>query len=388
MENLKQMFGNNSRPKVVIPGFSLTSLGTARCLAGAGVDIVSIGSKGIAYKMPMYFSNIPVKKVVLHPQENIVQALLDIKGEFREPPVLLLTEDRHVIEVSRDRALIDQYYKFLLPDKELVDDLMEKGRFARLAERQHLKVPKTVEIAGLQGIHDFIQVYSFPFVMKPYLRHARKIDSAADLESYLATLSTINWSSVVLQEFVPGDDSSLFFCFVYFDRNSEPLAHLTAQKVRQWPPEYGTTSLCKTVENKYVLEETLRIFKRVGLVGPGSIEYKRHAGTGEYYIIEPTVGRFDQQIAVTRAAGTNLPMIAASYLEEKEFIHNGQKNNVWWIYEPGDFLSQRSIRQRLKGNYWRQLLTADSRVLWSWRDPMPFLSSLLSGVIGFREDLA
>lgn len=380
--------GNDLRPKVVIPGFSLTSLSTARCLARSGFDIISIGCRGIAYKMPMYFSNIPEKKVLINPEENMVQALMDIKGEFGEPPVLLLTEDKHVVEVSNDRALIDKYYNFLIPDKDLVDQLMDKNKFAKLAEKEHFKVPKTLEITELKEIYDFIRVYSFPFVLKPYLRHARKINNEADLESYLATLSPVNWSSVVVQEFVPGDDSSLFFCFVYFDRNSEPVAHLTAQKIRQWPPEYGATSLCKTVENKYVLEETLRIFKLLGLVGPGSIEYKCHSKTGEYYIMEPTIGRFDQQVAVTQAAGINLPLIAASYLEKGEVTQFRQKNDVWWIYEPTDYLSQRSARQEKKGDYWRRLLKADSRVLWSWRDPMPFLSSCVSGILNFKENVS
>jgi D-aspartate ligase len=380
--------GSNSRPKVVIPGFSLTSLGTARCLAGSGHKIISIGSRGVAYKMPMYYSNIPMKKVLIHPEENIVKALLDIKDEFKEPPVLLLTEDKHVVEVSKDRTLIDKFYIFLIPDDYIVDHLMDKKKFAKLAERENLKVPKTIEITELQGIYDFIHEYSFPFLLKPFLRHARKINNEADLESYLTTLSPINWSSVVVQEFIPGDDSSLFFCFVYFNRSSEPLGYLTAQKVRQWPPEYGSTSLCKTVSNEYVLEETLRIFRRLGMAGPGSIEYKRHAETGEYFIMEPTIGRFDQQIALTQAAGINLPLMAASYLEKGEATSYEQKDGVWWIYEPSDYLSQKSTRQQMKGDYWRHLLKADSHVLWSWRDPMPFVSSLVSGIVNLRNELS
>ena len=61
---------------------------------------------------------------------------------------------------------------------------------------------------------------------------------------------------MVAQEWIPGPDSALYFVFVYFDRNGELIAWLTAQKIRQFPPEYGTTSLCRTVENNYILDST------------------------------------------------------------------------------------------------------------------------------------
>lgn len=372
--------------KVVIPSFSITSLGTARCLANSHFDIFSIGSREVAYKMPMYFSNIPRKKVTIPAEQNIVQALLDLQSEFEDPPVLLLTRDKDALEVSKSRNLLDGHYKFLLPDNDLVDKLMHKGKFAKLAQQEDFRIPRTIEIKRPEEICNAIREFSFPFVLKPYLRHACKINDEAELESYLNTLSPVNWSSVVAQEWIPGNDASIYFCFVYFDQNSEIIASLTAQKIRQWPPEYGTTSLCRTVENRYVLEETVRIFRRLGLVGFGSIEYKYHHERDAYYIMEPTVGRFNQQIAITHAAGVNFPLLITEFLTKGQIPQCMQKNNVWWIYEPSDYLSQRSSRQQNKGGYWRHLLRSDAHVLWSWRDPLPFLSSLVTSAIHFGEE--
>jgi D-aspartate ligase len=366
--------------KVVIPGFSITSLSTARCLANSHSGIVSIGSKDVAHQIPMFYSNIPEKKVLIPPQQNIVQTLLDIRGDFEEPPVLLLTSDRHALEVSEDRALLEPHYKFLLPPDNLVSGLIYKDKFAEMAQERGFKVPRTIKITGPAEIGEAIRELSFPFILKPHLLHSRKINNAVELESYLKAFSPINWTSVVAQEWIPGDDSTIYCCFVYFSRDSEPIAYLTAQKIRQCPPQYGTTSLCRTVENSHILEETIKIFQTLGLVGYVQIEYRYYREQEAYYIMEPTIGRFDKQIAITQAAGVNFPLIAVQYLEESNIPQCRQRDNVWWIHERDDYLSHRHPLQTDKGGYWKHLLSADAHALFSWRDPLPFIATFVSSL--------
>jgi predicted ATP-grasp superfamily ATP-dependent carboligase len=163
--------------KVVIPGFSITSLSTARCLADSHSGIVSIGKIAIASEIPMYFSNIPEKKVLLSPQQNIVQALLDIRDDFEEPPVLLLTADRHVLEVSEASSLIEPHYKFLLPPKDLVSSLLYKDKFAEMAQERGFNVPLTIRIREPAEIGEAIRKLSFPFMLKPQPGYCAGMDS-------------------------------------------------------------------------------------------------------------------------------------------------------------------------------------------------------------------
>ncbi len=363
--------------KVVIPRFSITSLSTARCLANSHLDIISIGSKGIGSEIPMYFSNIPEKKVLISPQRSIVQALLDIRSDFDEPPVLLLTADRDVLELAEDRSLIERYYKFLLPPKDLVGGLTDKGKFAEIAQERGFNIPRTIRIREPAEIGETMHELSFPFMLKPYLLHSRRINNEVELESYSKTFSPVNWNSVIAQEWIPGDDSSIYCCFVYFSRDSEPIACLTLQKIRQFEPQHGTTSLCRTVGNSQILRETIRIFQTLGLIGYGQIEYKYHREQGVYYIMEPTVGRFNKQIAITQAAGVNFPLIAVQYLEEGKIPQCRQRDNVWWIHERDDYLSQRHPAQTNRGGYWKHLLKADTHALFSWRDPLPFVMAFV-----------
>jgi len=272
-------------------------------------------------------------------------------------------------------------YRILLPPEALTESLLDKRRFAQLALEVGLKVPRSVEATSRDELVAAVRELSFPFVLKPHLRHSRLVRDANELEMFLETLSPENWVSMVAQQWVPGDDRSLYCCFAYFDEKSSPLGSITAQKIRQWIPNSGTTSLCRTVRNDHVREETIRIFSALGLRGYGSIEYKHHARDRSYYIMEPTIVRFNQQVALFRAAGVNLPVIAAEYLSTGQNRQgSSQRDGVWWIHEFKDFLSSRDPRQEVKMSYWRSLLRADTRVLFGPLDPVPLFAAIGSAV--------
>lgn len=367
---------------VVITGFSATSLGIARCLADSNIEIIAIGHRRAGHRMPLYFSAIPKSKVVVRDGESIVQALLEFRDTISDDPYLMLTEDRHVLEVSENRDLIEKHFKIQIPPQYLIDRLMDKDKFSCLAREMHLKIPISVQVANREQLANVTEKLPFPFVLKPYLLHSRKINNQEELELFIAKFSDVNWTSVIAQQWIPGGDDQLYFCFTYFDRNSEPIACLTARKIRQWPPQDGTTSLCKTVHNDYIREETIRIFRDLRYVGFGSIEYKYHQEEDCYYIMEPTVGRYNQQVALTKAAEVNIPLIAFQYLSTGTVVDYEQKDGKWWVHELADFASRFDSTQNVRGGFMRHVTSADVHVLFKWNDPIPLL--MISALTFFR----
>lgn len=359
---------------VVLPGLTSTALGIARCLEVEDVWILAFGQKAPGYKTPLIYSNVPDKTIIAPAGEDVVTTLLKIREQFDDDPVLLLSEDRHVIEVSTNRAVLGSY-RMLLPRHETVLSLMDKNRFAVLAKQRGWRAPRSITIGRSDGIERLLHEMPFPFALKAYMLPSRKISNRSQLEAVLSTFTETNWSSVLAQQWIPGDDSNLHFCFAYFDRDSEPLAIMTAQKVRQWRPNDGTTSLCRTTENHAIKEETIKIFRSLNYVGFGSIEYKYNPKDSQYYIMEPTVGRFNKQVALCRTAGVNLPVVALRNLLNQALPPCRQRNNIWWIHETHDLFSRLHPRQQVKESYLRRLATADTRALFARNDPWPLFAS-------------
>ncbi len=55
---------------------------------------------------------------------------------------------------------------------------------------------------------------------------------------------------------------------------------------------------------------TTQFFQAAGVIGMASMEYKRDTRSGEFRMVEPTIGRTDYQEEVATLNGVNLPHAA------------------------------------------------------------------------------
>ena len=164
---------------------------------------------------------------------------------------------------------------------------------------------------------------NFPVVIKPcateYLLgtqapRARMLASRAPaLVACRATLSKV--PEVIVQEWVDGAESDIYFCLQYRGQDGATIISFTGRKLRCWPPQTGSTARCTSApEYEEHLERlTTDFFTKVGCVGMCSMEYKKDRRTGQFVMIEPTVGRTDWQEEVAMLNGVNIPFAAYCY---------------------------------------------------------------------------
>ncbi|OYU65088.1 MAG: FAD-dependent oxidoreductase, partial [Burkholderiales bacterium PBB5] len=120
---------------------------------------------------------------------------------------------------------------------------------------------------------------------------------------------------LIVQEWIQGGDDSIFFCLQYMGSDGAPAASFTGRKLRAWPPQVGGTASCMSAPEHHaeLSAMTAQFFRAVGFEGMGSMEYKRDARDGRFYVVEPTVGRTDFQQEVATVNGCNLPWAAYAY---------------------------------------------------------------------------
>lgn len=357
------------RPVVVV-GFSITALSVLRCLAGGPYDVWLVGCD--ALPGPARASRDRGRVVTYPDGEDLVAFLRGLRSRFDERPVLLLTEDAQTVAIARDYQDVERDYRILLPDPANLEALGDKSRFARLAHDGGLPIPPTRILASPAEL-DALGI-SYPFVLKPFLHHAQRIDDEAALRTYVAGLDDVNLSSLIVQEWVPGEDDQLFFCFLLLGPDQELLASFLGRKLRQHPPGSGTTSYAVSWEDPELVRRSYEVLRDLGCRGYCSLEYKYDARSGEYLIMEPTVGRFNQQIALTMAAGVNFPRLLADHAYGLPLGECAPTRRASWIYEFGDLASL--WRTGGVRRFPRALRRADVRVLLSWRDPLPMLAKL------------
>ena len=186
---------------------------------------------------------------------------------------------------------------------------------------------------------------------------------------------------LIVQEWIDGEDTNLYTCNCYFDRNSEPVVSFVSRKIRQWPPHVGQASLAIDWQDDVVLKESIRFFKKIRFVGLGYLEFKKDESSGEYYFIEPNIGRPTGRSALAEACGVELlysmycDLVGLPLPPEREQKYIG----VQWISLFTDLLSAFQLWRggELTLLEWLKSMRGKKHfAIWSLRDPMPFIGQI------------
>ena len=300
-------------PAVVVGG-TLNSLGIVRSLASAGIPVyLACDTRFCPAGLSRQCTLLRVPDLE---GQGLVDGLLSIAGRIGEKAVLILSSDVQVLAVSQARAALEAHYFLALPTKTMVDVLMDKAKFQAYAEEIGLRVPRAVV---LEEGHDeqALDVLSMPVVVKPadhQLAPAERTTRADTLAEACAVARRMRCaaSSVVIQEWIEGDDDDIYFTLFVCDGQARIVALFTGRKMICEPPLVGSTALCvaATEENEALAAQTQAFVTYSHYHGIGGLEFKRHRRTGQFVVVEPTVGRADWQEEIATLCGVNLPAIA------------------------------------------------------------------------------
>jgi D-aspartate ligase len=314
---------NESRGSaVVVGGERALGLGLVRSLGQGGVPVVVIDTDAYEPAMGSRFA-----RRALVPDlsgRRLVDELLKLAASMDVPPVLFLTNDEMVRTASEFRSDLRRAYRFQLPDHDRLISLMHKTSFQRFAEAHGFPVPRSVTIEGrehLKRLSDLV----FPCIVKPAIKsrdyvdrqfqRAYRVTSRSEAETVCSEVLPVV-PSLVVQEWIEGPDSEIYFCLQYRGADGSTVCSFTGRKLSIWPPDVGVTASCTAApEAEPVLQPlTERFFETAGFVGMGSMEFKRDARSGRFFMIEPTLGRADWQEEIATLHGANIPL--AAYLHQ------------------------------------------------------------------------
>ena len=388
-------------PHAIVIGLeSLVGLQAARILSERGVPVIAITHNP---KAPYCRTRVCEEILVAeHGSDELIAQLESLGPRLKRKAVLFPCTDVSVLQISRSRDRLEEWFHVVLADPDVVELLIDKVRFYAHAEEAGLPIPGTHLLRTREDAEKAAREMSFPCIVKPPMKtpgweeHATagvyKVANPAELLNLYDHCH--GWTDLLMaQEWVEGTDADLFSCNCYFDASSEPLVTFVARKLRQWPPEAGVSSLGEECRNDIVLRESIRLFESVGYRGLGYVEMKRDARTGEHYIIEPNIGRPTGRSPIAEAGGVELlytmycDAIGWPLPEGRRQQYGGAK----WIYWRRDLQAALFYWRRgdLSLREWARSLRGKKRcAVFSLRDPVPFIADLVrvAGLLLSRKD--
>jgi D-aspartate ligase len=320
--------------------------GVVRSLVGYGIPVIGFCSQR---RMPEYRTRLCDRKVYFNGESDLKDKLQQTVSGLPVKPVLYVTTDSYVNFIIENRKFIDENFLINLPTNDVLKLLLDKTAFTEYAKQHDILIPQTHNLFDEEDLVSIADTLSFPVILKPFTRtpawreaklaKAYYLNSMDELKKLYGNIHSVE-SRLMVQEWIPGGDSNVYYCLVYFNGLGECLASFTGYKLRQWPVGTGTASSTAPLENPFVTEKTVEILQQVKYSGFGSIEFKLHDLNGEYYLIEPTVGRFEQIGYVATINGVNLPLRCYNYLTESAIKEEPPPlKNVLFIDEAADLAS-------------------------------------------------
>jgi predicted ATP-grasp superfamily ATP-dependent carboligase len=320
---LASRFKNKHHPPAVVIGLNAAALSIVRSLGRKGIRIIGLYENPKDYCTKSKYLSKKMYQTPLRDEPLVNRLTRDVVPMAGESAVLFCATDESVLTVSKYHDHLRPHFQFVLPDYEVTLTQISKKRFHEFALSNEFPVPKSFFTNGISDIKKIAEEISFPCIIKPEYKDStwnnilpnQKVLYANSKESLLLQIEhhKIVDRPLFIQEWIPGEDTDLYFCLVYLDRQAEPLAVFTGKKLRQHPHLAGTLSVAESIWVPEIAEISTKLLKAAGCIGFCSVEFKHSKTDGRYYVIEPTVGRPDSQEGFCVSTGLDIPYIA--YLE-------------------------------------------------------------------------
>ena len=211
-----------------------------------------------------------------------------------------------------------------------------------------------------------------------------------DLLGYAARYGT---RSMIVQRLIHGGDGYIFDCYGYCDAGGRVLTMASHRRLRQNPPNYGSTCYGEIPANfgaeadQKIFAHTEQLLGKVRYHGIFGIEWLYERTSGNFYVIDFNARPFIT-IGHLLACGLNLPELA--YLDLIDQLPAGVERlpalkHLLWM----DLMRDVDTMHAVEANSWlaiwiwlSTLLRCRSFAYQSRRDPMPGIAKLLA--LGYK----
>lgn len=378
----------------------LTGLATVRALASQGVEVLALVFDP---KDPLLASRYP-RQVVIVPHRTSESDLTELVSRYaasmRNKPVLLVTSDARALWLSRNSEILSQTCRFWSTSHDTVNAIVRKESLYDLAERAGVPVVQWTRCDDLDNVAAWSEHHAGPYLVKPSYGADRpaaamlqKNRVCKDPASLLGFLRSGESSSFLVQQLLAGGDGEIFDTYGLCDRHGRVRSISTHRRLRQFPPNLGTTTFgeipadAEAGGDELMIAQTFALLAHVRYHGIFGIEWLRERKTGRYYLIDFNARPFTS-IGHLRDCGVNLP-----WLGYRDLIGDDLSNEPlcpalkhrYWLDLHRDcrsrFDSWHPLHPGMTPPTYPPLWRVSSFAYWDWRDPGPIAQKLKETVL-------
>jgi peptidoglycan/LPS O-acetylase OafA/YrhL/predicted ATP-grasp superfamily ATP-dependent carboligase len=335
--------------------------------------------------------------------DDVVRQLQQLGKEIG-PAALFAISEQDILALNQARAILPGY-RMMFADMPRMERVLRKDLTYTAATAVGIVVPRTWHPASIedaiaaaaQARYPVVLKWSDPNAMMPLLRQAgialEKVcycDDAPALTACMQRYRALGRYPMV-QEYCAGHGLGQFVLM----KDGEALYRFQHQRLHEWPPEGGTSTLCRSIslsEHAELMQQSVALLQALDWQGVAMVEYRYDPATGRAALMEVN-GRFWGSLPLACQAGASFPWYCYQALAlalEQEISASPYRAGVRCRYMTAE--TRRLLHllmQRPGTGRWRELAAylgeflrpGSGYFVFDWRDPLPLWRDLRHSVL-------
>ncbi len=373
-----------STPVVLLGGNTHGSLGIMRSLGRMGVPVHAICSppRGPA-SFSAYCKSVAEWDFAHANSKDTASYLLELAQRIGKRSILIPTWDEMAVFTAEYYDILKAGFIYPHQSGQLARSLCSKKEMAALARRCGVPTPEVAFPRSLEDVLQYIETVRFPVMLKGIDGNRLKertgkkmaiVYGPRQLREMYLKMEDPEGPNLMLQEYIPGGDDSIWMFNGYFNANSECLVGFTGRKLRQTPIHTGMTSLGVCLPNDAVENTTKAFMRALGYKGILDIGYRYDARDGQYKVLDinPRIGATFRLFL----AENGIDVARASYLDltGQEVPPSRPREGRKWFVESDlksclDYYREGSLTLR---QWLSSLRGIEEAGYFAWDDLVPF----------------
>lgn len=295
-------------------------------------------------KIMDYRSNIKADE-----QDTFLKLVLNFSEENPDKKILLIgCGDSYVQLISENKHEFPENIIAPYIDSTMMNDLIHKEKFYQLCEKSGVDYPETfVHYSAMGGVFDLS--FEPPFIIKPsngieYWRNpfegqkkVYKVDTRIELERVLTDIYHSGYQdSIIIQDFIPGDDTFMRVLTNYSDKNSKVklmcLGHVLLEE--HTPHGIGNHAVIITERNEEIEKQYKRFLEEMNYIGFSNFDIKYDQRDGKYKVFEINTRQGRSNYYVTGSGANISKYLVDDYIENVEIEEKIVTNRNLWMVVP------------------------------------------------------
>lgn len=314
-----------------------------------GVKSIALGKIALGATKDSKIIDFRVEPNMSNP-EVLVKILLNLADEISEPDktlILMGCTDEYAEFIIDNRDILST--KFITPyiDAQLKNKLIEKDLFYQMCEEHGLDYPKTHVFNKGDEVRDF--GFNYPLILKASdsisffqnafegMNKAYLIKDEAEFTKVINEIYSHGYEkSMIVQDYIPGDDSHMRVLTCYSDQNGKVkmmcLGHVLLEE--HTPKGIGNHAAIITEYSEEVLNKFKTFLESINYTGFSNFDIKYDARDNKYKVFEINLRQGRSNYYVTSSGNNIAKYVVEDRVLNKELTFKAQTEPFFWHVIP------------------------------------------------------